>query len=72
MEKEGQAELRLADNKLGAQGAERLARVLGQLCSSPAKLMKGGISGTTASERMASQCFGRASGTHLSLSERGL
>ena len=38
MEKDGQAELRLADNKIGAQGAEGLAGVLGQR-SSPAKLV---------------------------------
>ena len=48
MEKEGQAELRLADNKIGAQAAERLAGVLGQ-CSSPAKLVTSWISRTTAS-----------------------
>ena len=47
MEKEGQAELRLAYNKIGAQAAERLAGVLGQ-CSSPAKLVTSWISRTTA------------------------
>ena len=53
MEKEGQAELRLADNKIGAQAAERLAGVLGQ-CSSLAELdLRDNRIGVDGAERLA-------------------